>query len=178
MSYSPKATHWLAFLAGIVLSPVASTCEGEPWISYQVRATQVASLQPAERIEIDLQGCVISEYAEFDRRVGRYTRQLTTTELRTLQTALDAAPLEAVTGAIEEPITGRADQLWTISHSDAYSLTLYQNGEGQRLDWLTEEVDHPAVAARSAIVSLKGLIDVLREFAADPFKNAVDEVSR
>lgn len=89
--------HARKTIAGCVLalfSLVANaSCSGEPWLSLEVVAGELAGDGLAEFVEIDGDGCVLSQYAAFDTRAGQYVRQLSAAEQSSLATALGESAL-------------------------------------------------------------------------------------
>ena len=162
-------------------------CEGEPWLELKIIAGEMAGHQATEMTTIDFNGCVASEFAEFDIRAGAYQRHLDPAQRDALQTQLlavvgfDAAATQA---QLEQPPVAVGDQdalgptLFHVSGADTYQLTIHSGTTTKEISWRAPREMARARSDVTALVDLAQFFDTLREVAADPRKGDVQELLR
>lgn len=141
-----RARQTIAGCALVLFAFTANaTCGGEPWLTLEVVAGELAGDGLAEFVEIDRDGCVLSQYAAFDTRAGQYMRQLSAAEQSSLATELsesdllgyDAQAHRAERAAAERlRVTTGTGEIHYVADADWVRLRLRDSsGSVQLVEW-------------------------------------------
>ncbi len=170
-------------------SASVAACAGDPWLEIEVRAVEMAaSQQVIESTTVDADGCVLSEFALFDIRAGRHKRQLSSGELQTLRSAIDASGVrnldaQVVAEKLAAPPAG-ADDLgpeaddFVIIGGDVQRLVIV---DGTQRTEIALRAAEQFAAERTDLAELQqfvGAVAALRAANADPRKPGVKELAR
>jgi len=170
----------LVLATSLVLMPWASAqaaCDGEPWISLEIVAGEIAGDALAEFVEIDREGCVLSFYPEFDLRAGLYERQLSRGERQALSDAVvgsralefDPAALRARQQQRAQPIeAGGQGQLYYVAGADLVKLRINADNAEQLIEWPSPELYADLMVDDVPLRKLADLIKRIRVEGADP----------
>ncbi len=183
MRFNRPTFGQLLLVAAMLLAPWATAhaaCDGEPWISLEIVAGELAGDALAEFIEVDQEGCVLSFYPEFDLRAGLYERQLSRGERQGLSDAVsdsdalvfNPAALRARLQQRAQPVEeGGLGQLYYVAGADSVKLRINTGNAEQLIEWPSPELYAELIVDDIPLQKLAALISRIRAEGADPRRN-------